>query len=172
MNRYCWIYISAIAVFTLLSCKEDQPRPKDSGSLDSSQNEIDPFTDTLFLDSLLNKLLDLQNKVVAAPKKTETMKRLIASSHDTIAACMYIVGEAVSIPDSTGEINPVKAKRFAKVSAEHWALMVKSWINGTKIPYGTVIQGKVLYCRELLERRKEDTLVVLYMVPVGSAVVK
>jgi hypothetical protein len=172
MNRHCWIYISAIAALTLLSCKEDQPQPRDSGSLDSSQNEIDPFTDTLFLDSLLKKLLDLQNEVIAVPKKTETMKRLIASSHDTIAACMYIVGQEVSIPDSTGEINQLKAKRLAKVSAEQWALVVKSWINGTKIPYGTEIQGKVLYCRELLERRRNDTLKVLYMAPIGSVVVQ
>jgi hypothetical protein len=172
MNRYCWIYISAIAVLTLLSCKEDQPRPRDSGSLDSSQNEIDPFTDTLFLDSLMDRLLDLQNTVVAAPKKPEPLQRLIAISHDTVAGCIYIVGQATSIPDSTGEINQLKAKRLAKTAAEQWALTIKSWIDGTKIPYGTVIQGKVLYCQELLERQKNDTLMILFMVPVGSVVVK
>jgi hypothetical protein len=172
MNRHGWIYISVIALLTLLLCKEDQPRPRDSGSLDSSQNEKDPFTDTLFLDSLLNRLLDLQNAVVAAPKKPEPLQRLIAISHDTVAACIYIVGHAISIPDSTGEINQLKAKRLAKTAAEQWALTVKSWINGIKIPYGTTIQGKVLYCRELLERRRNDTLKVLYMAPIGSVVVQ
>jgi hypothetical protein len=172
MNRYCWIYISAIAILALLSCKEDQPRPRDSGSLDSSQNEKGPFTDTLFLDSLLYRLLDLQNAVVAAPKKPEPMQRLIATSLDTVATCMYIVGQATSIPDSTGETNDYKVKRAAKTVADQWALTVKSWINGTKIPYGTVIQGKVLYCRELLKQEKNDTLMILYMVPVGSVVVR
>jgi hypothetical protein len=140
--------------------------------LDSSQNEKDPFTDTLFLDSLLHRLLDLQNAVVAAPKKPEVMKRLIATWLDTVAACIYIVGQATSIPDSTEETNQVKAKRLAKVAAEQWALAVKSWINGTKITYGTEIQGQVLYSRALLTRQKNDTLMVLYMVPVGSVVVR
>jgi hypothetical protein len=118
MNRYCWIYISAITFLALLSCKEDQPRPRDSGSLDSSQNEKDPFTDTLFLDSLLHRLLDLQNAVVAAPKKPEPMQRLIASSQDTVAACLYIVGQANTVQDSTGEINDFKMKRVAKTAAQ------------------------------------------------------
>jgi hypothetical protein len=50
--------------------------------------------------------------------------------------------------------------------------MIKSWIDGTKIPYGTEIQGKVLYSRELLVQKKNDTLIILFMVPVGSVVVR
>jgi hypothetical protein len=124
MNRHYWIYFGAITLLLLLSCKEDQPRPRDSGSLNSTshvtdaKNEKDPFADTLFLDSLLHRLLDLQNAVVAAPKKPEPMQRLIASSQDTVAACLYIVGQANTVQDSTGEINDFKMKRVAKTAAQ------------------------------------------------------
>jgi hypothetical protein len=172
MNRYHWIYISAITLLALLSCREDQPRPRDSGSLDSAQNEIDPFTDTLFLDSLLEKLNKLQNAIAVNPRRPEIMQHIVAVSFDTIAVCIYTVGQVIAVQDSNGDTAGIEAKRAAATAANQWALTIKSWIEGTNIPYGSTIQGKVLYSRELLKRQKNDTLLTLFMVPAGSVVLR
>jgi hypothetical protein len=162
----------ALPLMLLPCCKEDQPRPKESESSAGNRGDFDPFTDTLFLDSLLNRLDLLQNAVAAAPSKNETMRQLIASALDSVADCLYIVGRVADTPDSIEAVQPSIRKRAAKTEVEKWALLVKSWITGTEIRYGTPIQGKVLYSKELLEKRKGDTLRVLFMIPEGSVVVR
>ena len=178
--RYVWgpmnWQLSTIAVLVILMlftglCRDDHDRPKDSGARGAAgaeTNDYDPFTDTISLKALLDSITALQN--AAATGKTKSVQRLIAAAHDTIAACIFVVGTAVTVRDSTGEINPGRTRLQLKNSAYQWALFDKSWICGHAVKFGSGIPGKVLYCRELLERQRNDTIEALYMAPCGSIV--
>jgi hypothetical protein len=179
--RYVWgsmnrqLFIAAIAFFTLFLglCRDDHDRPKDTDTRRASSavtNSYDPFTDTVALNALMDRIIALQ--ISAAEGKDKSIQKLIAAAHDTVAACIYVVGTAVIVRDSTGEINLGRTNLLLKNSAYQWALFGKSWINGHAVKFGSEIPGKVLYCRELLERRNNDTTEILYMTPLGSIVVQ
>ena len=173
MNRQCAIALIVMLMLFMGTCRDDHDRPKDSGTRGATgadKNGYDPFTDTIALKALLDRIIVLQNE--AAAGKGQSMQRLIAVAYDTVAACIFVVGTAAIVQDSTGEINLGRTKLLLKKSACQWALLEKSWIRGQVKKIGSTIPGKVLYCRELLERRRNDTLEVLYMTPSGSVVVQ
>jgi hypothetical protein len=173
MNWRFFIVLCALLSFMMVLCREGHKKPKDSVRHAATAIEpkgYDPFTDTASLTTLLDRLITLQ--IDAAEGKEKSIDQLIAASYDTVAGCIYVVGTTAVVLDTAGEPNQTRNALLLKSSARRWALFEKLWITGQGIKFERELHGKVLYYRELLERRKNDTLEVLYMTPIGSIVVQ
>ena len=172
MNRHCCLTLLALLLCIAGACHKGHDKPRDSSPPSEVAGETDPLKDTLFLDSLFDRLLILQQAVVRLPKDSQAIKRLMASALDTVADRLFIIGQSVSEPDSTGEPVLGRNRLNARIDAQQWAFLLKSRIEGIAVRYGTPLKGKMLYIRELLEKQSGDTLRILFMTPVGSVVVR
>jgi hypothetical protein len=82
--RYVWgsmnrqLFIAAIAFFTLFLglCRDDHDRPKDTDTRRASSavtNSYDPFTDTVALNALMDRIIALQ--ISAAEGKDKSIQK-------------------------------------------------------------------------------------------------
>lgn len=178
MNRKYSILVAVGALVFCMSCKNDNPKQNSSSCAGTPTAEalwpagIDPQQDSLRIHSLFDRILQCEEIIMANPADLQKTRQMLCIANDTIANCFYVMGRSLAdtaLPENT---RPNSQKLSARYSAEKWALYCKSWAAGEKITCSEPIEGKILFLKELLSRTIKDTLFTLFMVPVGSVVVK
>jgi hypothetical protein len=172
MNRHRRLILLALLIGIVGACYKEHDKPRDSYPQYEVSGETDPLKDTLFLDSLFDRLLLLQQTVIRTPEDSQAIKYLLASALDTVADRLFIIGQSVSNLDSTREPLQGRTRLNARINAQQWAFLLKSGMEGTAVRYGMPLKGKLLYIRELVEKQNGDTLRILFMTPVGSVVMR
>ena len=122
-------------------------------------------------DSIMTAIAALQNAVAAHSPQMHPVMKLVDAAFDTVCGCFYTVGKGVFNPQHPASTRAAARKTAAQHDGRRWALLLKRWFNGGDHPYGTDVQGKVMYSSTLLEREQGDTLYLLLQIPLGSIVV-
>jgi hypothetical protein len=128
--------------------------------------------DSTKYDSLLYRLIALENAVWSNPRDLKCHADLLATSLDSASGCFLVAGKGVpnkSLPEASWK----QGRKIASIyDAKRWALYCKTWAIGGAKPFGTRISGEITYTRTLLERLDGDTLFSLVSVPTGSIIEK
>jgi hypothetical protein len=126
------------------------------------------LNDSLRLDSLFDRIREQESALASFPSNDRLARDLLVTAHDTTVDCFYVIGKGTTDTAFPESAQSLSQKISAKYSAEKWALYCKAMLSGRKIPYGSPISGEVLYSKDIRKRLKNDTLFVMFKVPVGS----
>jgi len=129
-------------------------------------------TDTVKYDSLLTRLLLLENAVYGNPRDFGFITRLIKASFDSSSGCFIVAGKGAANTSLPGASWKQGRKIASNYDAKRWALYCKTWSLGSAVTFGTKISGEITYSSTLLERLDGDTLFSLVSVPTGSIIEK
>ena len=119
-------------------------------------------------DSLLEKVLFLQNKLRLNPDNDSIKHNLTSVTFDTVSGSFMVAGTGLhnkKLPQSAREAGAIMA---AQQDAQRWALYLKTWYQGFTIHFGEQISGTITYSTILLQKRRNDTLFLLLQIPLGS----
>ena len=128
--------------------------------------------DTTKYDSLLSRILVLENAIYNSPRDMNSIPPLLKASFDSSSGCFLVVGKGThnkSLPESSWKPGRKIASAY---DAKRWALYCKSWSLGNYRAFGSRISGEITYSKILLERLENDTLYTLVSVPIGSVIEK
>jgi len=175
MNRPVILLLIFAVTLMVGACRESGKQAGGPGSGFPKSTEttaVDPVKDSLRINSLFDTLWLLQCAVAEKPADQKKIQDLCEKSIDTLAGCFYVVGKGVRNTDLPEDTQDAFRKTSAKFAAQKWALFLKAKNEGEIISFGETIKGDVLYKKELRSRVSDDSLLVMFMVPVGSVVVK
>jgi hypothetical protein len=178
MNRKHILPVLLSAVTICIVCKNDNPKQNYSACAGTETPEAlwpdgtDPHQDSMRMPSLFDRILQCEETIAADPADQQKARRMLCIANDTTANCFYVIGKGAADTALPENARPASQKLTARFSAEKWALYCKSWAAGEKITCREPVAGKILFMKELLSRASGDTLFTLFMVPVGSVVVK
>jgi hypothetical protein len=165
-------------VALLASCRTQPslPQIQKTGQLNNlpvyDSNGSPVVQDSVKYDSLLLRLLVLQNAIYVNPREMNNISPLLKASFDSSSGCFLVAGKGVpnkSLPETSWKQGRKIASAY---DAKRWALYCKSWSLGNHHTFGTRISGEITYSRILLERLENDTLFTLVSVPAGSIILK
>lgn len=120
----------------------------------------------------LERLLDLQATVYSKKDDLNAAQALLSFSFDSTTGCFLTVGKGTINPAHPASARKAGRKLAAGYEGKRWGLYLKVWYSGTWIPFGTPIEGEVVYSKVLHERIANDTLYQLMILPLGSIVVR
>jgi hypothetical protein len=167
-------------IFTLwpVACREQPSLPNIQKSVQAQSLPVynadgsPVVSDSVKNDSLLSRLIVLENAVYANPLEIRKIPPLLRASFDSSSGCFLVAGKGTqnkSMPDASWKQGRKIASAY---DAKRWALYLKSWSLGSSIRFGTKISGEITYSRIMLERLDNDTLYTLISVPMGSIIEK
>ncbi|MBD3316449.1 MAG: hypothetical protein GF344_11735 [Chitinivibrionales bacterium] len=161
-----------ISAGILVGCGEDDPYTDQAADTSGHIQEtpVSPPPDSTTYDSLTNHILNLQSAVVADQGDPNQVAQLLIASFDTLQGTLLTVGTGVRNPaypeGAQNEGQRIEARR----RAGHWAMFLKAWRKGKRLPVSHPIDGKIIYSKALHERRRGDTLYLLMQTPHGSII--
>jgi hypothetical protein len=178
-HRLSAIILCLLACVAMYSCRTQPSLPgsRNPGKAATLPVYGDPqgsaaVPDTARCDSLLSRILALENAVYCDPGNRSRIPGLVKASFDSSSGCFLVVGKGThnkSLPESSWRQGRKIASAY---DAKRWALYLKSWSLGSTARFGAKISGEITYSRILLEKLEGDTLFTLVSVPTGSIIEK
>jgi hypothetical protein len=171
LRRNCVKNVVLIAsISLLLVCKFDNP--KEWSGVPASQTKVTVSQDSInakTFDSLLTNINDIENELFCSQSSDlKQIKKLVNRTFDTSNGCFHTVGKGIINPSFPPETQNASRKNAAKYKGEQWALTLKSWYTGKKLPVCTHASGQIFYSKILFNKLIDDTLLMLLEVPLGS----
>jgi hypothetical protein len=168
------LYALAILVLILVmaSCRKNPSSArKNTGNDSSNASPSKPPYDTAARnDSLLAKLIALQDSISGRPENTGLIAPLLRAAYDQETGCFFVVGKGMY----SANLPQASWKRGRKIAAsfdgKRWALYCKTWSQGNTIQFGKHVSGNISYDKVVFEKFTGDTLFQLLMVPSGSII--
>jgi len=161
-------YVIAACALCIV-CKEDAGN--DSAS-SSRSRPIQPIDTAALYESLLGRLCTLQDSLDGTPRDSSLTAALYRTSLDTENGAFLTVGKAAFNPEFPEAARRQARSRAALYVGERWALYMKAWHTGEKIPFGAPVSGTITYSKELYKKEIGDTLYQLILTPIGSVVLE
>lgn len=178
LPRYPQTVTIAVLAMTILTgsftgCDDHrEPAQKNGKAVSNDGHEHKTVTADPNPDSLMAVILDRQSAVYTHPDDTQLVIPLIHVAFDTVSGCFNTVGKGVSNPAMPASAQVAARKTAASHDGRRWALLLKSWFIGNRLPLSTGFHGKIMYSKVLLEKTEGDTLYQLVQTPIGSIVVQ
>jgi hypothetical protein len=162
MNKIISVLILVGMIF-IFGCRDSKTDKKEN-----TEDQLPVRTISLNPDSLFNSIIPLQRTLMQQTSDTQSIRILLKQSFDSTAGTFYAVGIGLSRDSLSLAASKQSRRRAAEIVGQQWALYLKSWHQGTLLPYGTPIQGVISYNTITAERIRGDTLYLLMQIPLGS----
>jgi hypothetical protein len=161
-----------VAGMVLMGCDEENPSGDTRTShRDTLASPAVTADDTTTHDSLLALLLELEAGVMAGRDDPDRAEALLMASFDTSSGCFLTVGSGVRNPAHPEGARKEGQRMAARRRAGYWAMYLKAWRKGRRLPFKHPLSGKIIYSKTLYEKERGDTLYLLMQTPHGSIIV-
>jgi hypothetical protein len=161
-----WVAIGLMLLGMCAGCRKQGPEsaqvsPQSSNVTPAGQAEVD-------YDAIFGRVVALEDSLFSNPRNTAAMQALSVAAFDTVSGEFLVAGKGVANARLPRGGREAARKTAALRTAERWALYLKAWRTGRQISFGTPIGGQIAYSKLVRETVKDDTLLVLVLIPLGS----
>jgi hypothetical protein len=171
MNRITPAILCCV-LFMALSCEQEGTPKKQVADTSSTSQGATTTPVPKNLDSLFSVIGAIEDSLFRTPKDTTLFRTFLRASFDSVSGCFYVVGKGLAKRARAASIRDAERRKAAQRTAERWALYAKAWQEGQSLSFGHTISGTITYSTQAGEREKNDTLLMMIQVPLGSIVLR
>ncbi len=173
------IFLLPMLALACISCKIQpsppavQSAPRPSASIAAiPAKPSDSARDSDRCDSLLPRLVELENAIRTHSSSEEAIRRFTDQSFDSVSGCFFVAGKGTFNTLQPTASRVLGRGMAAQYDAKRWAVFAKIRSLGRNMSFAGKFSGEITYSALLCEHAARDTLFVLLKVPLGSVVVR